>query len=356
MQLLKLHGNNFSLNSDNSLTVTINKPCTNDVEFALDAPSGTNRYSSGRTQATSYTFSAEQIRQLLQYIPNKASISLTIWIVTYGNHNYHNIVTGTLYVVNSNPIFNDFSFENTNTINLTGNKNIFINKYSDIKVIIPTENKMQTKNYATPISYGIVNGIQNYIVPYSDSENVFQLVPNCLSPVVKVFAIDSRNLQTPVEKNIGNVIDYKEIIINSLILERKDNVGTTARIRLTGVYDNVNFGSLTNTVLEVKLRYKKNTENAYSDWINITNLFTFIDGKIENKLTNEIPDIIFDFGFEYNIELYAKDRLSTFTTNTILPSGKVLYSALKGYGVCFGDIYDKNVGGALQINKIKIVP
>ena len=76
-------GNNFSINSDSSLTVQCTNPSGNQIAYFLDCPSGTRRLTSGKTTSTSYTWTKEQILSMLQYSPNSNSISIKVGIITY---------------------------------------------------------------------------------------------------------------------------------------------------------------------------------------------------------------------------------------------------------------------------------
>ena len=101
---------NFSVNSDNALIVKCDNPSGNQIAYFLDCPSGTRRLTSAKTTNTSYTWSAAQILSMLQYIKTSNSSSIKIGIITYGNAEYYSEKVGTLNVVNSNPIFSNFTF------------------------------------------------------------------------------------------------------------------------------------------------------------------------------------------------------------------------------------------------------
>lgn len=81
--------NNFSINSNQSLTVKCNNPSGNQIAYFLDCPSGTRRLTSKKTTATSYTWTAMQILEMLQYCKNTNSVSIKVGVITYGNSEYY---------------------------------------------------------------------------------------------------------------------------------------------------------------------------------------------------------------------------------------------------------------------------
>lgn len=94
----------------------------------MDCPSGTRRLTTSKTTNTSYTWSAAQILSMLQYFKTSNSSSIKVGVITYGNSEYYSEKVGTLNVVNSNPIFSNFTYQDTNnaTTALTGNNQIII--------------------------------------------------------------------------------------------------------------------------------------------------------------------------------------------------------------------------------------
>lgn len=296
--------------------------------------------------------------ELFAKIPNQNQANGTVELTTYsgGTRIGTSTVNFTGYVVNSDPVFNNFDCEDTNTITktLTGNNQKYIRKYSNLKVTITSANKMTTKNSATPKYYNIVVGNKIEKLDYSTSE-ISKTINNMDDNTVTVFAVDSRGNQKDKTKSL-DIVEYSETVLQSVKIERKEGVGETVLISLSGKYANIDFGAKTNTVKSIQLRKKSKAETEFGSWVEIKQLVTI---NTENGTfscdSKEITGQTFTLGTEYDIEVQVKDELSSDTEPVSLNSGKVLLSALKNTGICVGGIYDENLGGPLQLDKKDVV-
>ena len=296
--------------------------------------------------------------ELFAKIPNQNQANGTVELTTYsgGTRIGTSTVDFTGYVVNSDPVFNNFDCEDTNTITktLTGSNQKYIRKYSNLKVTITSANKMTTQNGATPKYYNIVVGNKIEKLDYSTSE-ISKTINNVDDNTVTVFAVDSRGNQKDKTKSL-DIVEYSETVLQSVKIERKEGVGETVLISLSGKYANINFGAKTNTVKSIQFREKSKTETEFGSWVEIKQLVTI---NTENGTfscdSKEITGQTFTLGTEYDIEVQVKDELSSDTEPVSLNSGKVLLSALKNTGICVGGIYDENLGGPLQLDKKDVV-
>lgn len=332
----------------------------------------TNRKSASFTHTAVIKFNGQTVRtqtgidasyscntnELFAKIPNQNQANGTVELTTYSG--VTRIGTSTVnftgYVVNSDPTFNNFDCEDSNstTVTLTGNNQKYIRKYSSAKVTITSANKMVAKNSATAKYYNIIVGNKSEKLDYSTS-NINKVINNMDSNTVSVFATDSRGNQTNKTKSL-EIIDYSEIVIQSLNIERKEGVGEKLVITLSGKYSNTNFGAKTNSVKSVQLRRKVKNDSNYGDWIDIKSLIT-INAKNGTFSCNskELTSQTFILGTEYDIEIKIADELSSDTEPVSLNSGKVLLSALKNKGISIGGIYDENLGGALQLDNKNVI-
>lgn len=332
----------------------------------------TNRKSSSFTHTAVIKFNGQTVRtqtgidasyswntnELFAKIPNQNQANGTVELTTYsgGTRIGTSTVNFTGYVVNSNPVFNNFDCEDTNTITktLTGNNQKYIRKYSNLKVTITSANKMTTQNSATPKYYNIVVGNKIEKLDYSTSE-ISKTINNMDDNTVTVFAVDSRGNQKDKTKAL-DIVEYFETVLQSVKIERKEGVGETVLISLSGKYANIDFGAKTNTVKSIQLRKKSKTETEFGSWVEIKQLITI---NTENGTfscdSKEITGQTFTLGTEYDIEVQVKDELSSDTEPVSLNSGKVLLSALKNKGISIGEIYDEELGGALQLDKKDVV-
>lgn len=296
--------------------------------------------------------------ELFAKIPNQNQANGTVELTTYsgGTRIGTSTVNFTGYVVNSDPVFNNFDCEDTNTVTktLTGNNQKYIRKYSNLKVTITSANKMTTQNGATPKYYNIVVGNKIEKLDYSTSE-ISKTINNIDDNTVTVFAVDSRGNQKDKTKAL-DIVEYFETVLQSVKIERKEGIGETVLISLSGKYANINFGAKTNTVKSIQFRKKSKTETEFGSWVEIKQLITI---NTENGTfscdSKEITGQTFTLGTEYDIEVQVKDELSSDIEPVSLNSGKVLLSALKNTGICVGGIYDENLGGPLQLDKKDVV-
>ena len=296
--------------------------------------------------------------ELFAKIPNQNQANGTVELTTYsgGTRIGTSTVNFTGYVVNSDPVFNNFDCEDTNTVTktLTGNNQKYIRKYSNLKVTITSANKMTTQNSATPKYYNIVVGNKIEKLDYSTSE-ISKTINNMDDNTVTVFAVDSRGNQKDKTKSL-DIVEYSETVLQSVKIERKEGVGETVLISLSGKYANINFGAKTNTVKSIQFRKKSKTETEFGSWVEIKQLITI---NTENGTfscdSKEITGQTFTLGTEYDIEVQVKDELSSDTEPVSLNSGKVLLSALKNTGICVGGIYDENLGGPLQLDNKNVI-
>lgn len=332
----------------------------------------TNRKSASFTHTAVIKFNGQTVRtqtgidasyswntnELFAKIPNQNQANGTVELTTYsgGTRIGTSAVNFTGYVVNSDPVFNNFDCEDTNTVTktLTGNNQKYIRKYSNLKLTITSANKMTTKNSATPKYYNIVVGNKIEKLDYSTSE-ISKTINNMDDNTVTVFAIDSRGNQKDKTKAL-DIVKYSETVLQSVKIERKEGVGKTVLISLSGKYANINFGAKANTVKSIQFRKKSKTDTEFGSWVEIKQLVTI---NTENGTfscdSKEITGQTFTLGTEYDIEVQVKDELSSDTEPISLNSGKVLLSALKNTGICVGGIYNENLGGPLQLDNKNVI-
>lgn len=344
-------------NDEENPTITYSNPAGSavsslDVCISLTGSADDVAYRATSKTGTSYTFNLTDAERkvLRKASANSTSITVKFFIRTgcNGTTYYHN-VSKTMTIKDGKPVFNNFIIEEADdgVYNLTQNRQKFIRKYSDIKVTIPSGNKMVAQKEATAKNYNVIVGDQNKILTYSSSD-LTTTISNMDSNKVEVYAIDSRDNQTPVAKSL-DIIDYKELALNNIKFERKNSVEETILVTGSGTWTNVNFGAVVNSIKSFVFRRKNKKEGFWSDWYSIKELFHINeDGTFKNKVENELTAITFDFGEEYDVEVKIEDELSTASKNISVNSGKILMSALKEEGVAFGCIYDKEQGGYLQ--------
>lgn len=351
---VSLSKKNFNIGE--TITIYTNRKSANFTHTAVIKFNGqTVRTQTGIDDA-SYSWNTNE---LFAKIPNQNQANGTVELTTYSGGTKigtSTVVDFTGHVVDSDPVFNNFDCEDTNTMTktLTGSNQKYIRKYSNLKVTITSANKMTTKNSATPKYYNIVVGNKIEKLDYSTSE-ISKTINNMDDNTVTVFAVDSRGNQKDKTKAL-DIVEYSETVLQSVKIERKEGIGETVLISLSGKYANINFGAKTNTVKSIQFRKKSKTATEFGSWVEIKQLVTI---NTENGTfscdSKEITGQTFTLGTEYDIEVQVKDELSSDTEPVSLNSGKVLLSALKNKGICIGGIYNEKLGGPLQLNKKNVI-
>lgn len=266
----------------------------------------------------------------------------------------------TMSIVNANPTFSNFEFEDINptTIALTGNNQICVNGYSNIKATISTANKAEAIKGATMNKYKFSIGTISTEIVYSGDSNVSGVINNVPNGNFNMYAIDSRNNSTLVTKVASQEIAYEPVYIdkqNSKI-ERDDNrVGDGAILTLNGTLWNNSFGVVTNDITSITYRLKKTDSSTWIDGTTtitptITdNSFTFL-----GLIASDNQDTTWDLNASYNIEVTISDELSTTVVEFILNSA-IPTMCLDKDGVGIMGAYDSSEGGTLQLEGQDII-
>lgn len=292
---------------------------------------------------------------LFSQIPNSISGIGRIYIKTFYGATFigESEVYFTCNVVNSNPIFSNFTYEDVNpiTIALTGNNQIVVKGYSNVKGIISTVNKATAQNSASMSKYRFVIGDLQKDIGYSTTSEVSATLDKINNNVFGMYAIDSRNFSTlktisPLQYKI-----YTDLIIKSVIVSRgTGGVGKAVTLSIDGSIWNGNFGAIENSIISCKYQYKKTTEINYTDGATILNsvkngeVFSF-NGLIRGDLGAEG----FDVKFTYDIKIIVKDRLSSYEFNVTLGKGTPNI-AISPKGVAINCMYDETIYAELQVD------
>ncbi|MBO5143033.1 MAG: hypothetical protein J6C46_08640 [Clostridia bacterium] len=252
---------------------------------------------------SSYTFNlTDAERKLLRQsaTSNTLTVRYVVCTVENGSEVSWSWLDKTMTIVNANPVFTDFIFEdiNPNSVALTGNNQIFINKISKVKVTVPVANKMVALKEASPKRYEMTLGSTNSVA-YSDTNDVYAEFNNVETNNISVTAYDSRNNKKPVSKT-ATLLQYSEPTFSNIKIGRQNGVGTVVDLSVSGNYSTTNFGNATNTILNVAYT-KDNGEN----WIDITDKFIFTDGTFSSIAGAVLPD--FELGTEYEVIFMVTD-------------------------------------------------
>ena len=317
----------------------------------------TRNLSSRNSQTYTLELTEEERNKLRALTPNNNSLKVreTVCAMNGNTEVAVSYKDYTMTIVNGNPTFNNFEFEDVNptTLALTGNNQYCVNGFSNIRATISTSNKAEAIKSATMSKYRFTVGEASTDIVYQSDTSVTAVLNGVSSGTFNMYAIDSRNNSTLVTKLATEEIAYEPIYIdkqNSKI-ERDDNrVGDNAILTLNGTLWNNSFGDVTNSITSVTYRLKKTNS---STWIYGTtsivptvtdNTFTFT-----GMIASDNQDTTWDLDASYNVEVIIEDELSTTTIDLILNSAVPTMSLDKN-GVGIMCAYDSSLGGALQVN------
>ena len=308
----------------------------------------------------SYTFNlTENERNLLRSkTPNSNKLTVREVIATClsgTTESFWSWRDKTMTIVNGNPTFSNFEFEDVNpiTLALTGNNQNIIQGFSSVKVTIPVNYIATANKYATMSKYSFVVSDVQRDITYSSDSSTNNMIENVKSGVFNVYAIDSRNNSTQVTKNANETISYNPLVKGNISIARQNGAAEETNLTISGTIDLVDFGQVVNSIQESKYRYKTTDSSTWSNYKNIT-------VSVDNEGNISFNDLIqgdtadgFDIGHSYNIEVLISDELSTIVYTANLGSG-IPNIALHKNGVGIMGKYDTTEGGLLQIAGKKI--
>lgn len=346
-------------------TIYFTNPANFDLRLRLSI--GTDYYAIVRDKVTKkspYTFElTEEERNLLRAkTPDSNELSVKMVVDTYidGTIQNNSVVTRKMTIVNANPTFSNFDFEDINptTLALTGNSKYNINGYSTIKAKISATNKATAKKSATMSKYRFTIGDLSTDINYSDTDEVSGSIEKAPNGTFNVYAIDSRNNSTLVTKLAEKAIQYTPIYIdrqNSYVTRDDGGVGGNVSLTFSGTIWNNSFGAKNNSIKSAIYRFKKTTSN---EWITgTTDITPTISGNkfsFSALVRSDNDDYTFDLQSSYDFEITISDQLSS-DTFRLTPLGSAIPNlALADNGVGIMGAYNEEVGGLLQVGGQRI--
>lgn len=218
--------------------------------------------------------------------------------------NYWSYVDRIVNIVNANPIFNNFVYEDIEekSLMLTNNSQLLI---KNISRIVLSPDLIETKKGATPKHYTIT--FDNKIITVNHESNLLHINIDNINfsgnKRLSVRAYDSRNNSTEIFKDVM-ILDYNEPKIYST-LERKNQFEKEARLKINGKYDELKINDeAKNQLIKLKYRYRE-TGGILGEWIDVS--------IIQENSNYNCNDIILnlDNAKSYEFEIYVEDKLKS---------------------------------------------
>lgn len=304
-----------------------------------------------------YTFALTEAERQLLYskCPNSTWLTVRYVVATLidGVETWWSYVDKTMYVVNSNPIFSNFNYEDRGGVStqLTGNNQIVINGFNEVRAIIPVVNRAIAQNGATIVKYRAVCGNIVDEKVYSASADVVLSLDYIKDRTITVYAIDSRGNSTPVSEAIADWKDYFNPVIASANAARQNGVGTETTLTFSGRFwkptSGNDFGAVPNVIEECYYQYKKTNESNYGEPIDITPTISGNTFRFSSTIKGDAEAEGFNLSNSFNIQITMLDKIRTTTYDVLLGAGTPAM-AIHRDGVAFGGQYDEGIGGSFQ--------
>ena len=357
-----------NFNDEENPTITFTNPSNGYFSLRAKIEAGGNTQLIKRDlskTATSCTFNLTNAERetLRSLIPNSNSLPVRFTICAMNGETELNasFLDRTMTIVNGNPVFSDFEFEdlNSDTVALTGDDQAIIKGYSNIDIRIPLLNKAEAVKGATMSKYRLVVGDYTEDLPYRVSAMVSSsTILKVTTGTINVYAIDSRNNSTLVTKLATREIDYTPATISSSSKVERSNsgVGENAILTYSGTFWNNSFGDETNAIESVSYEFKPTSSTTWiTGTTNITPTISNSDFSFTGIVRSNASDYTFDIATSYDFRITITDKLSTVVyVFTPLASGTPNL-ALSENGTAIGMAYDENEGGAVQlINDVRL--
>lgn len=277
-------------------------------------------------------------------------------------------------ISNANPIFTNFEFVDGNelTVSLTNNNKSFIKGHSNAIISIPIKYKATSKKGAYIKSYKAIIGDIQQNANEIEKDIVFKPINKVSSNQIIVYAIDSRgNESEKIIKYPDEFINYNDITINSIEINREGGISESATLDFNGTFFNETFGS--NGVQNEIKGFYLYSNNSSSDSTEYTKIELTIEDN-EYSFSGKIKGDLGAFGFnaenEYVISIKIADLLNTKgkTDSDLLLSGTPNMALADTGQVAFGGICDLdskfqtqfkksvNFENGIYINKTPIFP
>lgn len=274
---------------------------------------------------SSYTFDlTTSERTTLRNACSTNSMKVRLFVKTViGNNTYYDYKECTMSIVNANPTFSNFTYQDTNsTITaITGNNQYIVQNKSTLRAIISSANKAVAKKGATMSSYTFAISSYSGSANYSSSNinKDIGTINASTNQTLTITAKDSRGNPTAVSKTV-NIVPYSSPTITPTV-SRANNFEATTTIAVSGKMSLLQVNGTTknavNSTNGVQYRYKVSSSSSWGSWTNIASS-TASNGNVSTSSFT----LTFDNTKSYNFEFKITDKLETKTVAITLPQGQ----------------------------------
>lgn len=253
-----------------------------------------------------------------------------------------NEITGTINVINSNPIFSDFNYgdEDSTTQKILGNSTYMMQNYGSMVIRIPTSKMAAAKNGASIVKYIIqVRGVE--YTDYERSASSSEISINCGSyyitgnGTISIYAVDSRGNASQTVSKTFTVLPYSIPNFSTLNLKRLNDYEAEIVLDFKARLSSLNIGGTEkNTIHKVGYRYTDISSNYPSSFTTINGASTSTaNSNITLSFAQNTNDntfgitgvgsskLILDNNKSYKFQFYLQDSYTTVYYESIIEQG-----------------------------------
>jgi len=275
---------------------------------------------------SSYTFNlTEAERNVLRGATTTANSRDVYFFVrtVIGNNTFHDYKKVTLTIVNGNPTFSNFTYQDTNSTitGITGNNQVLVQGKSTLRVTVASANKATAKKSATMSNYlASISGLSETGAYSSSADVVMNFASKAFTAgaqSLSVKATDSRGNFTSVSKSV-TVLAYADPVVNATA-ERLNNFESTTTLAISGSFSPLQVsGTAKNTIQSVQYRYKASTTSTWGSWTTAGGLSVNTNG------TYTVSNITLNLNNQnaYDFEVKTTDKVGSKTVSLSVSQGQ----------------------------------
>lgn len=284
---------------------------------------------------------------------------------TIGKTFYENISYGTAHIVDSNPIFTNYTYSNIDaeTSSVLQNSSYIIENYGNMQVQISPSNQAHPKNQALIIGYiTTVTNEKDEIKKQIKTEfttNNISINLGTLSEAgdykINIYAIDSRGNKTATISKVFYVLPYSRPAAR-IALSRINEFEKEITIDFSTVYSRLKLGDTNkNSPLTMKYRYTeagKAFTNSYTTVTGITSKDISSSDQLAAYVKNTAANpFIKNLAIEksYNFEFVISDRITSITESFMVDKGIPIFMPCDNGKVTVGMLPDVNSNADFQV-------
>lgn len=253
-----------------------------------------------------------------------------------------NEITGTINVINSNPIFSDFNYGNEDSVThkILGNSTYMMQNCGSMVIRIPTNKMAIAKNGASIVKYIIqVRGVE--YTDYERSASSSEISINCGSyyitgnGTISIYAIDSRGNTSQTVSKTFTVLPYSIPNFSTLNLKRLNDYEAEIVLDFKARLSSLNIGGTEkNAIHKVGYRYTDISSNYPSSFTTINGASTSTaNSNITLSFAQNTQDntfgitgvgsskLILDNNKSYKFQFYLQDSYTTVYYESIIEQG-----------------------------------